>query len=91
MDVQGGKGSEHSGANAPSAHAAQPTLSLIIAQLTGIQDEQPTPGFCDEEFLMEPPPEDDSQLGAIASAEAIRRRAQTSSDQDIMNSEEQVF
>jgi hypothetical protein len=86
MDVQGGKGSEHSGANAPSA---QPTLSLFIAQL--IQDEQPTPGLCDEEFLMEPPPEDDSQLGAIASAEAIRRRAQTSSDQDIMNSEEQVF
>jgi hypothetical protein len=46
--------------------------------------------LCDEEFLLEPPAEDDFQLDAIASAEAIRRRAQTSSDQDIMNSDEQV-
>jgi hypothetical protein len=84
-DVQVGKGSEHSGANAPSA---QPTVSVFIAQL--IQAGQPAPGLCDEEFLLEPPPEDDFQLGAIASAEAIRRRAQTSSDQDIMNSDEQV-
>ncbi len=82
-----GKGSEHSGANAPSA---QPTVSLLIAQL--IQAGQPAPGLYDKDFLLEPSPEDasDFQLGPIASAEAIRRVAQTSSDQGIMSSEEQV-
>ena len=69
------------------AAVAQPTMSRLLLQL--IQDGHPAPGFCDEDILLESP--EDTGLDVIASAEAIRRLAQTPQDQAVMNSEEQVF